>query len=467
MIFKDMQNIDFREAFLDSKENNFNLNKIEFQQLKDYILSDKCLEDLKKWDNKQFYIEPPYFKQIKKSNSTRRRKIYIFKGHEKMLMQFLSYMLIRKYDYLFSSSIYSYRKNRPIHQCFRTMQKADFYRKNYVLKIDIHEYCENIDQDIALDIIKKYIPDDDSLNAFLAYVLKLNKCYVLEPYKKGGEIRPYKPKSRYEDPYSYQELLKYKLPKRKLLEKNFSIISGLPIGIFVTNMYLLDIDEQMRKNSFMYFRFSDDIVMFCKTWEEAQNNLDKFKKMIEPLKLSLNEEKTTILKPGEAFNFLGCQVQKKNIDVSPVALNKIKQRFKRRTNKILKWVRLKYISKEEGMTYLIYLINKYFYGSIAEDQELNWVRWAFPCITKTDSLKILDHYLQNCIRIVGAATKTSARLKIPYSTLQKLGYKSLVHSYHYGYEILNIEEYMLDFKKMINTKVRTAIKEKKIKQKIK
>lgn len=52
-------------------------------------------------------------------------------------------------------------------------------------------------------------------------------------------------------------------------------------------------------------------------------------------------------------------------------------------------------------------------------------------ITRVDSLREIDHILQECLRYVGSGKKNNARYRVDYQEMHRLGYRSLVHSYYH------------------------------------
>ena len=84
---------------------------------------------------------------------------------------------------------------------------------------------------------------------------------------------------------------------------------------------------------------------------------------------------------------------------------------------------------EEKAKHLIRLNHDTFYGKPGSS-DLSWSQWAFPVITKTDSLHELDLYNQHCIRYVMTGKWSDSQYRIPYQKLKALGYDSLVRAYY-------------------------------------
>jgi hypothetical protein len=73
--------------------------------------------------------------------------------------------------------------------------------------------------------------------------------------------------------------------------------------------------------------------------------------------------------------------------------------------------------------------NKRLYTS-EDPHEINWSRWYFPLINTDRSLKVLDAYMQDCIRYIVTESRTKSRYNFRYEQMKDLGYRSLVHEWY-------------------------------------
>ena len=82
---------------------------------------------------------------------------------------------------------------------------------------------------------------------------------------------------------------------------------GAVISPLLANIYLHPVDLAMRQAGFTLVRYADDMVVLCRTREEAEAALSKLGELIEARGLQLHPEKTRLAhlmeKPG--FQFLG------------------------------------------------------------------------------------------------------------------------------------------------------------------
>lgn len=397
----------FQNEFMKKKMNSYKKwGNEEILSLCNYIKSQECNNDIKRLKNGDYFTEIPKKFYIKKSRSNRRRICYKFPQRDKFLFKLMAYGLMY-YDDMYVDSLYSFRKNNPHRKFFDITKKIDFDRKYYVLKLDIHRYGESLDQDILLDMIKPMLNNDIDFYNYLKWLFTRNMYY-----EKG-----------------------------KLYNNKISIQPGIPLGGFMNNVYLMDIDNYIEKNSILYMRYADDIAIYLKTYEECVKMKNYLLDALSKIHLSVNEEKTNIYCPGETYEILGIKISSNGCyDIAKNSVNKITHKISRRSDKLLKKIWAKKIDKITAHYILQKYINKYFYGCFQKN-DLNWVSWSFKIITTTDTLKYLDNFIQERLRMVASGKKSKARYRINYNYLKKYGYISLVHAYYHGYN-KDVERYL-------------------------
>lgn len=111
----------------------------------------------------------------------------------------------------------------------------------------------------------------------------------------------------------------------------------------LANIYLNDLDHEMVRSGVVMERYADDIVILCRTQEEAERALAMVRDWTAQAGLSLNPTKTRVVdlgQPGAYVDFLGFRLQR-HIDrkgrsrilrlVRPKSLNKIKDTLRAHT----------------------------------------------------------------------------------------------------------------------------------------
>jgi RNA-directed DNA polymerase len=97
------------------------------------------------------------------------------------------------------------------------------------------------------------------------------------------------------------------LEEMKLWMPEAGTPQGAVISPLLANVYLHPVDVAMRQSGYALIRYADDIVVMCRTQEEAEAALVKLKELLEVRGLQLHPDKTRLahlmVKPG--FQFLG------------------------------------------------------------------------------------------------------------------------------------------------------------------
>lgn len=161
-VFEKMNTPEVKQAFLSRKEGSYSLSEEEVAMLKDYILSDKCDEDIRRLLNGEFFFSIPVSSFLRKKNSQRKRVIYRFKLEEKLLMQYMAFVL-HDFDHIYEDSVFSFRLGKHISQIFADIRKEDLSSTHWVLKTDIHSYGDNVQPEILADMLDEIFLENDPL----------------------------------------------------------------------------------------------------------------------------------------------------------------------------------------------------------------------------------------------------------------------------------------------------------------
>ncbi|MFM8365017.1 MAG: group II intron reverse transcriptase/maturase [Verrucomicrobiota bacterium] len=111
---------------------------------------------------------------------------------------------------------------------------------------------------------------------------------------------------------------------------------GGVISPLLANIYLDPLDKKMESEGFAMVRYADDIVVLCRSREEAQAAMEKIEAWMEAAGLTLHPEKTRIVDMNEAgshFDFLGYRFKRSGRGkllrfVRPKSLGKLKETLK-------------------------------------------------------------------------------------------------------------------------------------------
>ena len=393
MIIEKLESKDCWERFLQYKRSGGHMTKKEDAALEEFIESEKYTAAVKRIaDGGAFSL--PQVALINKGFSNKKRIVFTFPEDENYVQKMISFLLL-DYDYLFSENLYSFRKNMGVKKAVSRLKNSKGINEKYSFKIDVSDYFNSVNPQLLIPMIKKSLPNEERLVCCLEKTL-------LEPHAiKDGE----------------------KIEIRK------GIMAGSPISAFLANLYLSELDKYFCKNNILYARYSDDIIVFADTEAELQEYRNKIVSALYELNLGINEEKVFYSAPHEEWTFLGFSFNDGVADVSEIAVKKIKAKMKRKANALIRWKNRKNAPAERAVRAFIKHFNKKFFDNNV-NSETTWCRWFFPVIDTDRSLKIIDSYMQECIRYIATEKRSKRKYDFRYEDMKALGYKSLVNSFY-------------------------------------
>ena len=209
-------------------------------------------------------------------------------------------------------------------------------------------------------------------------------------------------------------------------------MAGTPLSAFYANLYLNDLDHHFERLGIPYIRYSDDMILFAPTQEAAKAHGEDLKVRLAGMGLEINPKKEEFFSPGSGWVFLGFQCRDGKVDIAPATVLKLKHKMRRKTRALKRWSDRNGISGEKAAKAFIRIFNRKLLDSPL-NSDLTWSYWFFSVITTADSLRVIDHYAQDCIRYLISGKRTKGRYRVRYEDMKALGYQSLVHAY-YDYE---------------------------------
>ncbi|MGN0320158.1 MAG: reverse transcriptase domain-containing protein [Lachnospira sp.] len=395
-IFDLMLQNETRERFVECRDNAFGETKKAKKEIREYVFSECCTNDIERLAAGDFFIAPPEEKAVYKRFGAKKRIIYLFSPKERILMRYMAFVLGEEYDYIFENSLYSFRKSQNAISMVKHIKKISRLEKGYKIRADLKSYFNSIDEEKLVEITDQVFSGDPAFAEFIRWLLLRREYMVNKTVKKGHP----------------------------------GAIPGMPLSNFLPNIYLMDMDSIFRRNCRFYARYSDDIFILTDTQEQMLNCRKMLEDILREKGLQFNEEKTRFIMPGESFEIMGFKVSGKEIDISDSSIAKIERKVKRRAEKILYQKRKKGFSDEEAMRRMIVVVNKMLFYKDENKHVLNWTMWAFPAITTTKGLKKIDAIMQKYIRYAATGTLSERKYRAKYKQMQKLGYKTMVNAYY-------------------------------------
>jgi retron-type reverse transcriptase len=332
---------------------------------------------------------------ISKMSSRKKRTVYKYPYEFNMVLKLLTYLVLRKYDYLYKPCLYSFRPGICAKDAIASITRTRNLHSLYSYKVDVSNYFNSIPVDKLTVLLDETITDDPQLLRFM-------KALLCEENVRSGET---------------------------VIAEQKGIMAGTPIASFYANLYLKSLDEWFNSRGILYARYSDDIIVFAKTEEE----INEYKKVIidhlHEKGLTVNPDKEILSTPDDGFTFLGIEVKNGSIDIAPASVVKLKQKMRRKARALSRWYHREGLSGDKAAAAFIRIFNHKLL-EVNEDSDLTWSLWFFPVITTSKSLHVIDLYAQDLLRFLISGTHTKSRYNVRYEDLKEMGYRSLVHEYY-------------------------------------
>ena len=332
---------------------------------------------------------------ISKLDTGKKRVIYIYPKAENTVLKLLTHLLLRRYDGLFSPGLYSFRPAHTAQMAFKRLARTPGIDGMYCFKADISNYFNSVDISLLLPMLEEVTRDDPRLYEFLSSLLREPR--VLE----GG---------------------------REITEQK-GIMAGTPLSAFYANLFLRELDKYFADTGIPYARYSDDIILFAPTREQAEGYAGQVRSFLAERGLSVNPDKVSFSAPGEGWVFLGLSYKDGIADIAPASVKKLKAKMRRKTRALKRWQQRNYLPPEKAAAAFIRIFDRKLFEAGA-DSELSWAYWYFPVIGTDRSLREIDAYARDCLRYLISGRRTKARYNVRYEQLKALGLRSCVHEYY-------------------------------------
>ena len=332
---------------------------------------------------------------LSKLSTGKKRTVYTYPRAESTVLKLLTYLLLRRYDGLFSAGLWSFRPGRTAKDAVRALRRSPDPGRMWAYKADIHDYFNSISVPRLTAMLEDCLGEDPALVRFLAGLLE-------EP-RVLWEGKP--------------------VTERK------GAMAGTPLSAFYANLYLRDLDREYAERGIPWARYSDDILLFLPGREEAEAEALRLRSRLAELDLTVNPDKEAFYAPGEGWTFLGFRSCGDTVDIAPATLAKLKGKMRRKTRALQRWRDRSGAEGERAAAAFIRIFNRKLLEG-APGSELTWSRWFFSVINTAESLHEIDRYAQDCLRRLVSGRNTKGRYAVRYADLKALGYRSLVNAYY-------------------------------------
>lgn len=382
------------QDFLQYKIEKQHVTKSEQDILRVYIEEQRYIPVLKDIGKLEYQLPIPCKKTINKDGTKKKRVVYSYPEDFNVVLKMIAFLLYQ-YDTVFTNNCYAFRRHFGVKDAVMRIRKTANIGNKYCLKADISNYFNSIDEELLLNKLQFLKSDDEDLLQLFTKLLQADVAV------ENGEL---------------------------VMEKR-GAMAGTPVSPFFANVYLADVDRYFEEKGVLYFRYSDDILLFADTLEELQQWQQELFDQIAKHYLSLNQEKVQLSAPGEAWDFLGLSYVDGRVDLSQHTKVKIKKKIKRKAEALRRWARKKGLTGEHAAKGFIKAMNYKFFAT-DKSTEFTWSRWFFPNLTTDKGLKEIDAYMQQYIRYCVTGKHNKGNYKITYEQMKSWGYRNLVHEYY-------------------------------------
>lgn len=332
---------------------------------------------------------------VGKLGSEKKRTVYTYPPDHNTVLKLLTWLMLRQYDGLFCPALFSFRPGKSAKDAVLRLSHTPGITGLYAYKADVSDYFNSAPVPLLVTELEAAIGEDRPLFLFLRRLLE-------EPEALDGNRR---------------------------IREQKGMMAGTPLSVFYANLFLKSVDERFSDAGIPYARYSDDMILFADSPAALEAHAAALTRELARLGLRQNETKTQRFAPADGWIFLGFRFRQGEIDLAPASLTKLKQKMRRKTRALARWQKRNGLEGEKAALAFIRIFNRKLFENPA-DNELTWTKWFFPVLTTAASLREIDRYAEDCIRFLISGTHTKARYNVRYETIQKLGFRSLVHAYY-------------------------------------
>lgn len=228
------------------------------------------LSELRRCIQKGTYRSKPALrKYITKPGSKKRRPLGIPAVADRICQQATLNVLFPAFEGSFHEDSHGFRPGRSTQTAARKMEALFKEGYRWAVDLDIKGFFDHVDHETLMKLVKQVVKDRRVLGLIRGWLKagvmeEGNMCFLTSGTPQGGVISP-----------------------------------------LLSNIYLTPLDNALTKAGYRFVRYVDDVVILCKSQEEASRALHHARTELELLKLELSEEKTMICNLKEGFDFLG------------------------------------------------------------------------------------------------------------------------------------------------------------------
>jgi RNA-directed DNA polymerase len=217
---------------------------------------------------------------------------------DRVIQQALTQELGGVFEETFSEHSYAYREGRNAHDALRAVRKAAAEGYTEAVDCDLKGFFDHVDHDLLMARVAAKVRDKRVLHLIGRY---LRAGVVLPDGTREGTPR--------------------------------GVPQGGPLSPLLANIMLTPLDRELESRGLRFARYADDFLILVSNRREAERVMTDVIRFVErKLKLSVNAAKSRVDRLAGCV-FLGCQIERKQIRWSKVAVEEFRAKVRRLTGR--------------------------------------------------------------------------------------------------------------------------------------
>lgn len=168
----------------------------------------------------------------------------------------------------------------------------------------------------------------------------------------------------------------------ELIEHYQSLKQGCAVASFLANAVLYSIDKEISDMDVYYVRYSDDLLVVGRCWDEA---FQIIKAKLKEMEMTLNPKKVETVCKDRWVKFLGFNIKGSQITLAKSRVKSFQKEIETRTIK----------QRNISMTRALNQVNSYLYKG---DGKYSWATSVLPIINVEKDIETLNQFVMDALR---------------------------------------------------------------------